>query len=338
MSAAAFQRFRRATVAVGRVLFITLHSSFGIAQGILAFVSVPSEAATKGLKIEWTDRHFSCTGLTIAQILRLEDSTSAAARAVRRTVLNSESARVQLDLLERLRIHLVGIFYTEVGREWSTCGKQESDYLHHIDLTLTGRRQVVFRGEVLDMEPGVAFWFPGNTPLERRYCERSKVLYFKLRCEWLPGVDPLLDWSGRRPGPIAPFDTSYWRAWWQPRQKTTFNQLLQVQARIVDWIAAVVPNLDDVIRQHLQSHSQFNVVFELIEHKLAPNLRVEELARAYGTSFHAFSMAFLNSNLKIKQVADRLHFSDEYHFSRFFRMLNGLAPSQYRKALIKTTR
>jgi hypothetical protein len=24
----------------------------------------------------------------------------------------------------------------------------ETDYLHHIDLTLTGRRQVVFRGEI----------------------------------------------------------------------------------------------------------------------------------------------------------------------------------------------
>jgi hypothetical protein len=120
----------------------------------------------------------------------------------------------------------------------------------------------------------------GNTPLERRYCGRSKVLFFKLRCEWLPGVDPLLDWPGRRPGPIAPFDARYWRAWWQPKHKHTFNQLLQLQARILDWIALVIPNLDEVIGQHLQTHSQFNAVFDVIEHKLAPNLRIEELACA----------------------------------------------------------
>src|SRR5579859_4206275 len=82
-------------------------------------------------------------------IVRLEDSTSATARAVGRTILNGESAQVQLDLLQRLRIHLIGIFYAEVGPEWSSQGKQESDYLHHIDLTMMGRRQVVFRGEVL---------------------------------------------------------------------------------------------------------------------------------------------------------------------------------------------
>ena len=94
--------------------------------------------------------------------MKLKDSTSATARAVRRTILSGESAHVQLDLLERLRIHLIGIFYTEVGPEWSSCGKPESDYLHHIDLTLTGHRQVVFRGEVLDLEPGVCANFHGG--------------------------------------------------------------------------------------------------------------------------------------------------------------------------------
>jgi AraC-like DNA-binding protein len=218
---------------------------------------------------------------------------------------------------------------------------------------------VVFRGEILDLEPGVAFWFPGNTPLERRYREPGKSLFFTLRCEWLPGVDPLLDWAGRRPGPIARFDSDYWRAWWRPRHKPSLNQLLQAQARILDWISGAVPNLDEVILQHVQTHSQFNAVFDLIERKLAPNLRIEELARAYGTTLHAFSMAFarntgmspkaylkrrlnqeamqllLNSSLKIKEVAGQLRFSDEFHFSRFFRSANGLAPLQYRRTFAK---
>ncbi len=294
-----------------------------------------------------------------SKIVKLKDSTSATARAVRRTILSGESVHVQLDSLELLRIHFIGIFYTEVSPEWSSGGKQESDYLHHIDLTLTGHRQVMFRGEALDIEPGVAFWFPGNTPLERRYCGPSKVLFFKVRCEWLPGVDPLLDWEGRRPGPIGQFDANYWRPWSHPKHKPTFNKLLQAQARIVDWIAGAVPNLDEVILQHIQTHSQFNTVFDLIERKLAPNLRIEELARAYGTTLHAFSMAFarntgmspkaylkrrlnqeamellLNSDLKIKEVASHLRFGDEFHFSRFFRTANGLAPLQYRKAFAR---
>lgn len=292
-------------------------------------------------------------------IVRLKDSTSLPAREVRRTILSGESAGVQLELLARLRIHLIGIFYSEVGPEWSSQGKQESDYLHHIDLTLTGRRRVVFRGEVLDIEPGVAFWLPGNTPLERRYREPCKVLFLKLRCEWLPGVDPLLDWEGRRPRPMAPFDSGFWRPWQQPKYKPTFNQLLQAQARMTDWIAGAVPRLDQVILRHVQKHSQFTAVFDLIERKLAPNLRIEELAQAYGTTLHAFSMAFarntgmspkaylkrrlnqeamqllLNTDLKIKEVASQLRFSDEFHFSRFFRAANGSAPLPYRRAFAR---
>src|SRR5438876_12094092 len=79
-------------------------------------------------------------------------------------------------------------------------------------------------------------------------------------------------------------------------------------------------------------------------------------SRAYGATLHAFSMAFarntgmspkaylkrrlnqeaiqllLNSDLKIKDVASQLRFFDEFHFSRFFRHANGLAPVQYRRA------
>ena len=90
----------------------------------------------KPLESEWTGRHFSCAVLLSGQLVRLKDSISATARAVRRSILDAESAHVQLDMLERLRVHLVGIFYAEVGPEWSSGGKQETDYLHHIDLSL----------------------------------------------------------------------------------------------------------------------------------------------------------------------------------------------------------
>ncbi|MBI4325723.1 MAG: helix-turn-helix transcriptional regulator [Chloroflexi bacterium] len=289
--------------------------------------------------------------------MRIQDTTNPACHAGMRTILSSTSARHQLEIAGRLRFHLVGLYYCEVGAEWSSQGKLESDYLHHIDIALAGRRKVVFRDEVLEINPGTAFWFPGNTPLERRCHERCKVLFLKLRCEWLPGVDPLLDWPDRRPKLIGPCDQSYWRAWLHPKHNPTTNRLLQLRARILEWVAAVVPDLDDVISRHLQTHAQFKEVFGLIEDKLGANLRVGELARAHGTSLHAFSMAFArntgmspktylerrlnqeaiqlltNTELKVKQVADELKFCDEYHFSRFFSKANGIPPSRYRLAL-----
>jgi AraC-like DNA-binding protein len=288
--------------------------------------------------------------------MKLEDTTNPASHAGAQTLWSPTAAHPQLEFCERLRLHVLGLYYCEVGVEWSSQGKLESDYLHHVDLAFSGHRQVVFRGEVLDVEPGVAFWFPGNTPLERRCGERCKVLFLKLRSEWLPGVDPLLDWPGRRPGPVGQFDAAYWRRWLAPGKQVTSNHLLQLQARLLDWIASVVPDLDTVIGEHLRTHAQFNTVFSLIEEKLGANLRVEQLAKVHGTSLHAFSMAFArntglspkaylrrrlnqeaiqlltNTDLKLKQVAEKLGFCDEYHFSRFFSKANRISPLHYRKA------
>jgi YesN/AraC family two-component response regulator len=39
----------------------------------------------------------------------------------------------------------------------------------------------------------------------------------------------------------------------------------------------------------------------------------------------------INTNLHMKEIAEKLRFTDEYYFSRFFQKLNGTPPSRYRK-------
>jgi transcriptional regulator GlxA family with amidase domain len=115
--------------------------------------------------------------------------------------------------------------------------------------------------------------------------------------------------------------------------------------------------LDGIIAGHLQSHARFKPVFELIENRLGAGLRVQDLAKAHGTSNHAFSVAFArstgmspkaylqrrlnqesielltNTDLKLKEVAEKLGFYDEYHFSHFFSKANRTSPLRYRQAL-----
>jgi AraC-like DNA-binding protein len=100
-------------------------------------------------------------------------------------------------------------------------------------------------------------------------------------------------------------------------------------------------------------------VFQYIEDHLGADLRLAELADMHGTTAGAFAAAFtrstgispkgylqrrinqeairwvVGSDLKMMQVADRLRFSDEYYFSRFFRKLNGCSPMHYRERLRK---
>jgi len=286
--------------------------------------------------------------------MKLEDTTSPSCHSGLSTVFTSTSAPHELEIVSRLRLHLLGLYHCQVGAQWDSHGRQESDYLHHVDIVLSGRRQVVFDGDVLDLEPGQAYWLPGNTPLERRCKEKCRVMFLKLRCEWLPGLDPFLDWPSRRPALIEACDLDYWRTWLRPQLEPTANQLLCLQAWLLESISKVIPDLKGLIVQHLKTHATFAEVFTLIEGKLGADLRIEELAQKHGTSLHAFSMSFkrntgmtpkaylkrrlnqeallllTNTDFKIKEIADKLKFYDEYHFNRFFSQMNGAPPFHYR--------
>ncbi|TAE76803.1 MAG: AraC family transcriptional regulator [Verrucomicrobia bacterium] len=287
--------------------------------------------------------------------MRLIDTTDARANAGMRTIVSNSKAERESLLAGKFRIQLLGMYFSEVGPEWSSEGKLQADYLNHIDITLSGRRQVVAGGRVYDLEPGQVWFLPGNTPVERRCEEPCEVLFFKFSSEWLPGVDPLLDWPARGPRMAGVVEPDEWREWLDEDRARSVANLLLLRGRLLSWFATAVPELDEVISGHLETHTQFTPVFQLIEQNLGARLRLGDLAKVYGTTAEAFSMAFvrstgitpkayltrrlnqealrwvINTDLKMKEIADRLGFSDEYYFSRFFQKLNGSAPSRYRR-------
>ena len=152
--------------------------------------------------------------------MKLIDTTDAKAHASMRNLTDSAGERESW-LAAKFRIHLVGMYFAGVGPDWGSDGKQQGDFLHHIEVALSGKRQVVHNGEVYDLNPGQVWLLPGNTPVERRCEEWCEVLFFKLNCEWLPGVDPLLDWPEREPRLIGGFDPADWRGWVEPERKST---------------------------------------------------------------------------------------------------------------------
>lgn len=289
--------------------------------------------------------------------MKLIDTTDPSAHAGMRTLVSNGSAARATALAEKFRIHLLGMYAADFGAEWSSKGKREADYLHHIDITLAGRRQVVCGERIHDLEPGEIWFLPGNTPVERRCNESCSVLFFKFCCECLPGVDPLLNWTGREPRRAARCDIGEWLEWAAGERSIGVADLLLLRGRLLAWLVTAIPELDEIVSTHVASHSQFTGVFDLIERDLGADLRLVALAEVYGTTVEAFSMAFtrgtgmspkeyltrrlnqealqlvINTDLKLKQVAEQLRFNDEFYFSRFFKKLNGCSPKDYRNRL-----
>lgn len=282
------------------------------------------------------------------------DTTNPQAHENMRTLVSQVSGGREHNLAERFRMHLVGMYAITVGQKWSSNGEREGDVVHHINVNLSGRRQVVCHGKIYDLEPGEAWYLPANTPVERRCEATCEIVFFKVFFECLPGVDPLMDWKDREPRRMCLIDIAEWRTWLENDKPLGISNILGLRGRLLWWMVQAIPELDEVIAQHLASHSKFSGVFQYIEDHLGADLRLADLADVHGTTLGAFSAAFtrstgispkeylqrrlnqeairwvVSSELKMKQVAERLCFSDEYYFSRFFKKANGCSPTEYR--------
>lgn len=289
--------------------------------------------------------------------MKLVDTTDSRSEAGVHPLVTHATMEREWRLAGRFRIHMLGMYAATVGTEWDSSGKQEGDYLHHIELPLSGTRTIVQNGRSYPLKPGDVWFLPGNTPVERKCRSQCEVLFFKFHCEWLPGVDPLLDWSGRGPRNAGTFDPESWRQWITPGRKFGVAELLQLRGHLLSWIAMAIPELDEVVSGHLSTHMQFSKVFDLIESNLGADIRISSLAKVHGVTVDAFSMAFsrstgispkeyitrrinqealalvINTDLKMKEIADRLRFNDEFYFSRFFKNMNGMSPSLYRNRI-----
>lgn len=257
------------------------------------------------------------------------------------------------------RFDLLGLYYAEVGADWSTQGRGESDSLHHVNLVIDGDASVSHNRKTMRLEPGQAYFFPGDTPVARECHRGYETFFLKFRCEWLPGVDPLLDWPERHPICLGPWS----RDEGSPRSTgpapMPLNVLLRWQARLTLWLTNAIPDLDRVIADHISKNTCFMRTFELIEQQLSAELRIADLAQAQGSGLQSFSRAFarrlgigpkaylnrrlnqeairlvINTDLSMKEIALKLRFSDEYYFSRFFQKMNGQAPAHSRQNFIR---
>ena len=291
--------------------------------------------------------------------MKLVDTTSPTAHAGMVALINGAESDRAMYLAQKFRINLLGMYFAMVGAEWDSHGKEEGNFLHHLDISLSGKRELVHDGKVYQIEAGDVWYFPGNTPVVRKCEGVCEVLFFRVSCDWLPGVDPLLDWPGRGPRFVEKIDIARWRQWLKSEKPIIASDLIGLRGQLLAWIALALPELDQILSYHLATHTQFTAVFEYLEEHLAADLRISKLAQIHGVSQAAFTMAFsrslgispkeyltrrlnqkaiewvIDTDLRMKEIAEKLNFSDEYYFSRFFQKLNGSPPTRYRQTFTR---
>ena len=304
-----------------------------------------------------------CESLTGSRELAMKNiETTGPIDFIRNEPICTESAtHAGLWKARRLQFQVIRCHSCATGPEWDSGERAGCDYLHHIDMVTDGRAQVLHDGTTLDLEPGHAYFLPGNVPVARRCQRYYEVYYVAFRCEWFSGVDVLLDWPDRRPMCLGRWNPADWADDFATGRTPSFNTLLKLQSQIGLWMAGVATDLDALLSHHIRIHSQFEKVFDYVERNLRADLRVQSLSRIHGKGLHAFSTAFtralgvgpkeyidrrlneeivrrlITTDAPMKQIASDLGFADEYAFNRYCSRMNGMPPSRYRRHFLGET-
>lgn len=270
--------------------------------------------------------------------------------------LEAENKELQA-MVRHLNFPIAALKHSIVGSNWSTRGRTESDFLHHIHMVVRGSASVIQGSNRMVMRPGFAYWIPGNCPVQRECTTVYEKFYIKFRCEWFEGVDLLLDWRDRKPVQLGVWKVEAWKQDWS--KALDVGSYLRLQAQILLWITNQVPDLQKIIAAHIAAHARFEEAIRLIDENLSAKLSVSKIALAHGMSKGAFCMAFsrafgvppktyvnrrlnskiierlLSSDERLRFIAESFGFSDEYYFSRFFTKMNGTSPMRYRRSVLE---
>jgi AraC-like DNA-binding protein len=266
-------------------------------------------------------------------------------------VFTRKESQRELDCLAHIHFNLIALRYARVGSEWNTEGSPRNDGCHHVHFVCDGEARVRFEGGQLALKPGHVYWLPAHV-LFHCSCRSFYSHYFlTFRCEWVKGLD--LFWDLRRPMCLGKWIPKAFQGQWR-QLPLSLNAYLRLQGFLQQAFGEHFDQLDSTVQRALLMHADYGRVFGLIEQRLDAALQVADLARAHGVSLNAFSRSFrrdfgvgpktylnrrlnaeacdlmLSTDLRARQIAERLGFADEYYFNRFFSKMNRSSPLRYR--------
>ncbi len=210
-------------------------------------------------------------------------------------------------------------------------------------------------GQKLDLVPGYAYFLPKDISVEQNFFSDLELYALEFQLELLPGLDLF---SGNRnlvkykpsPGFFQLLSSTYtgtpaWENFFQfesLRQQILIQLLREMPTSFsyMDFCRGLIKyaRLIDYIRNEATAQTSMEEIAAV------QNCSYDKLSRMFRADFRMTLRNMLNAelsmraknlltstNFSIKEIAERLGFSNEYNFSRFFRRLNACSPTDWRK-------
>lgn len=254
-------------------------------------------------------------------------------------------------IINHMKLTLFEHGHLKSGTEWNH--KNIYTPYNRLYFVLDGNGLMKNEALNLSLQPGKAYLIPRDNILDLSCDDYLEKFYIHFSLEILPGQD-LFEQS----------DLPYYEKTFEPERINLFlkslstnklDSMIYCQGILLEYISYFLENHHDKIKEQLLLASKYDELFNYIRNHPYASIRVKDIAHQFNLSSNYLSQKFsqdigitlkkyidynlvkraeeklIFSQLSIKAIAHEMKFSDEFHFSRFFKKYRGVSPTEYRR-------
>jgi AraC-like DNA-binding protein len=254
------------------------------------------------------------------------------------------------DFINKVQFKILEHGYLKAGSDWKFM--QLSSPFNRLYFVLKGTAGIHCGSEHIRLEPGKMYLIPLNNTCDYICSNILNKFYIHFRLEFIPGHDLF---EGYKPCEGLPFEEYLVRELIDSGRQGDINGLLNCKGILLSCISRFIQENSEHLQEQIKLSSKYEKLYGYIMNNCNAELRVTEIARYMNLPLVNLSKNFKNdmgTTLKkfldgkiiqkaeemllvtdkaVKEIAFELKFSDEFHFSRFFKRYTGLSPSLYRQ-------
>lgn len=251
-------------------------------------------------------------------------------------------------LINHLKLTILQHGYLKTGSSWQFT-KLHASY-NRLYFVIDGSGSLENDHFHLTLKKGKAYLIPGPNVLNLHCDHYLEKFYIHFKAEILPGQD--LFQNSALPYYELDYDAINFSYLISRLRHNSLTQTFHLHAVLLDCISSCVD--ETYLKKQLTLLSQYEELFDYIRHHCFASLRVKEIAAQYNLSTNYLSQKFkqdtgmtlkkyidaqllgkaqeklIFSTQSIKNISQEMRFTDEFHFSNFFKKHIGISPKEYR--------
>lgn len=240
--------------------------------------------------------------------------------------------------------------YLHAGCDWEF--RDLNSPFNRMYFIIEGSGRIYNKVSSLELGDGKVCLIPLGESFDYVCDDYLHMFYIHFRIELMSGHD-LFD--GERACLVEEIDVEVIKQLITSAKSTKVADVIRCKGLFYDYIARFIMPLSDALNEHVEMMGDCIHIYEYVKDHCYANLRVNDIAEHFGINVSTFSKHFkhqtgvtlkgyidrkliqkaqeqlLVTDLTIRKIAYGLKFSDEFHFSRYFKKHVGFSPSNYRQ-------